>query len=374
MPKKENIIPQIEEIPVESLIIDKDFNPRIPKLFGENKKELAAQVDAYGGIDASKHFVQYVEKKDGLHVRGGHTLIAVAKDKGISVVPAMRCEMDAVEEQINLVTSNTGHPLSAYEQGTVYIRLRDGTTNPNDLQPGEEIRAPMEIKEIAKAVGRSHELVRQCILIRESSEPIAALIEAGVVATSVILASRSLASEKKDGKPVLDPKKQLKIIQAAIANARSEGREVASKTNFDAIKSDFVKPFKAATPPKPGKSPAGPAGHQEEETPDNAIPGADASDSGASAEQSDSPEADSTPEEPTSDQPTIGDANPALQLFKPEPPPLPVAVKAKDAKQLREAIIAAINTADAENDLEEKAVEKMADLIVKAVTVFLSPI
>lgn len=231
---KEQAQPVIESLKVSDLTVEPGFNVRSEKQFKANVKELSALVGANGFIDASIHVVQYVERGGKKLIRGGHTLHAAAQELGMLVVPAIKVEFDSVQEQLNLVTSNTGHPLSPFEQGTVYIRLRDGESA-EGKEPGDTVREPMTAKAIALAVGLTERRVLDCMAIREASPEIGELIEAGAVSANVVTRINQL--DKSDTK-------RLQIIKAAINHAKDEGRDCATKQDLDAIKGQYVTPKK----------------------------------------------------------------------------------------------------------------------------------
>lgn len=256
---KDQTTPVIELLKLSDLHVEDGFNVRSPKQFAANVKELSASIEAVGHIDASVHCIQFVERDGKKLIRGGHTLHAAAKELGIKHVPSIKVEFDSTQEQVNLITSNGRHPLSSYEQGTVYKRLVDGEST-EGKEPGQSVRAPMLAKAVAAAVGLSERHVLNCIAIREASPEIAALIESGAVSAGVVTRVNQL--EKSDGK-------RLTIIKAAIQNAKSNDRETATKQDLDAIKDKFVapKPLKAAkpanaAPTKPASEPGAQSGSE----------------------------------------------------------------------------------------------------------------
>lgn len=254
--KKHPTPPTIEIIKISELTVEKGFNAREPEKFKQNVKELRPQIEARGFLDPSTHVIQYVERDGKKLVRGGHTLLETAKQLGYKEVPACKTELDSVQEQLNLITSNTGKPLSQYEQGTVYIRLRDGQLRDGvewdengKVKEGKKVRAidyakdwrrkPMNQSEIADAIGVSREYVSQCVIVREAAPEISAkMLEGKISARGVLEALRGVKS--------LD--KQSKVINAAIAAAEAEGKETATDKHVKAVKDQVLEKRQVAAP------------------------------------------------------------------------------------------------------------------------------
>lgn len=254
--KKHTAPPIIELLKPSELTVEKDFNPREAAQFKDNVKEVRASIEARGFIDPSIHVVQYVERDGKKLVRGGHTLLEAAKTLGLKEVPACKTDLDPISEQVNLITSNTGHPLSKYEQGTVYVRLRDGELR-KGLEWGENgqvkegkkeraldekkdfYRVPMTGAEIAVAIGCSEEYISQCFIVRECPPEIAEKMLAGKIGVRALL---------KALRNVNMVEKQIKIVNAAIAAAKEDGKDCATVEHVKAVKDQFMEKKQVAAP------------------------------------------------------------------------------------------------------------------------------
>ena len=214
---------QIEILPIGELQVEPGFNIRDEKTFSDNVKQLSQHIKAHGGIDASMHVVQYVDRDGKKMIRGGHTLHASAKLLGYKEVPAIKCEMDSTQEIVNLITSNTGAPLSQKEQGIAYIRLRDGG----------EGRGGLAMKEISSLVGYTMQHISNCILLNEQPENIAKLIIEGNFSSNAFILAQKAVKNDSDLE---------KIMIAAKAEADKEGKTTVTEKHVKAIKDQFVKP------------------------------------------------------------------------------------------------------------------------------------
>jgi hypothetical protein len=231
-PAPQQTSPKVEWLNLGDLLIEEGFNPRTKKSFEKNTKELAEMISATGFIDPSIHCIQFIERDGKKYIRNGFTLHAAAKVNGMKQVPAIKTSMDATQELINLVTSNAGHPLTPYEQGEVYIRLRDGT-DPKALKVGEEGRPDMKPVEIAKHVGYTLTHVCNCIAIREASPEIREMLLAGTINANAFTAAKA---------NVEDSDKVLKILNAAVKQAKEDGKECATDLHVKKVKAQFVEP------------------------------------------------------------------------------------------------------------------------------------
>lgn len=218
----------IEWLNLTALTIEEGFNPREQKSFTENVNEIARLIEARGIIDPSIHCIQYVERGGKKLVRNGHTLYAAAKKLGKKQVPAIATKMDSIQEIANLIISNSGHPLTPFEQGTVYIRLRDGS---NNEKVGEEIRDPMNMAEIAKLFGISATHVSNCIALHEVSGEAREFLIAGKISANAITAARRNCEDEAT---------ILKVLKAAIKKADDEGKSVATEKHVKEVKDQFV--------------------------------------------------------------------------------------------------------------------------------------
>lgn len=247
--------PTIELLKPSELTVEKDFNPRQTQTFKENVKDVSASIKARGFIDPSIHVVQYIERDGKKLVRGGHTLLEAAKSLGIKEVPACRTELDPLSEQLNLITSNATHPLTRYEKGLVFVRLRDGQLKDGikwdeggKVKEGKVVRppkaddyyrAPMKGSEIAAAIGVSVEYVSASMIISEADEQVSQkLLDGKINANGVRDALRSVPSVEK----------QVRIINAAIAHAKEDGRESANEKDVKAVKDQFMEKKQVAAP------------------------------------------------------------------------------------------------------------------------------
>jgi hypothetical protein len=365
--KKTDQPPIIELLATKDLLVEEGFNVRSPRDFKANTIELTALVEANGGkIDPSIHVVQYVEREGKKLIRGGHTLHAVATALGIKTIPAIKTEMDGVQELVNLVTSNAGHPLSPLEQGEVYKRLVAGG-NAEDTPVGQEIRAPMIHAEIARAVGYTASHVQQCICVAESIPEIRELILDGSVSPNVVRdANRQIETDSK----------RLACINAAIKLAKSEDKETATLKHYEAVKAGYVKPKKLKavstseqTPATPSDAPSGASMPEAQEKPAGGQSEEDSADSEAQ------PEPDQPDEAPVG-QTNVGAVMPELDLSSPETEKPAPALKPKEVKKLDAAIRAEIAATSDRMDLglDDTDIDAMADNIMGVISSHQSPI
>lgn len=226
-------------------------------------KEVASQMEASGDNQAAFP-IRYISAPDGnLYVRN-HSTFAAAELRDWKTAYFREITEYAhgtAEDKLDLVNSNNGgHPVGAYEQGELYASLIVGITEPYE-EDGEikhrEIIAPMTRKEIAEKRGISEERVRQCEAIFELPEEIAGLIEAEQISADLGRKAMQLAKQ--------DAKKALRICKAAIENAKTDGKDKATRKHFDAIKDDF-KPDMIADNGKTPKTKAGKSGGESTNT------------------------------------------------------------------------------------------------------------
>lgn len=237
-------------IPIEKVRVQEGYNDliRTPKEVANNAKEVAQFMETQG--DNPELFpIRFVEIDKEMFTRNHATLLA-AQQRGWTHIYAVKSphEPGSTADYLDLLMSNnSGHPVGRIAQGRLYKELRDGLAEDDKevlakIEPGSEVpwkRAPMTEQEIGDACKPvySAEHVRQCIVLAESSPEIQELMENGSVSANIVVTARGWAKE--------DEGKQLKILKAALRNARENGSDKATKKHLDAVKSDFVK-LKAA--------------------------------------------------------------------------------------------------------------------------------
>ncbi len=237
--------PTILEIKLSELIIDPTLSGRTKKEISENAKELAPKMQAFQSWDATQPgAIFYRDKKP--HLARGFTRVAAAEIAGLTSGFFMEVPDDTASLRTEAIRSNTGKPISAREQGRIYVAMRDG--NAETATKGETVLAPMATAEIAKEVGYSRQWIDQCIGIYEETPEIAELIESDLVTSGAINRARQIA-KKEDKSP--DDAGRLRMLKAAIKAAQADGRPRAAEDDVNAVRSEYF-PIKSDAP-KRGK-------------------------------------------------------------------------------------------------------------------------
>ena len=232
MPKSQTT-PIIEEIPLASLVQNLALAGRSQKEISENAKALKPLM-ANGWSQSQPG--AYFERNGEKHLLAGFTRTKAAMDAGHKTGFFVKVADSAADNRLACIRTNAGKPISPYEQGRVYAAMRDGLP-PEMAKVGEEVMDPMKLDDIAKAAGCSRQWVDSCICIFEQPPEIGALIEENKVSAAIVNRSNQL---------VKDPVKRLKFLNAAVAEAKSDGKETATMKHLDAVRPKFA-PLKAAT-------------------------------------------------------------------------------------------------------------------------------
>lgn len=229
------IVPEIKSLKLSDLVVDIGLSGRSEREIKENAKSLAGAISAAGGWDVTQPGAFFM-RDDKPHLARGFTRHAACVISDVRDGYFVEIEDDPAKLRTEAIRSNMGKPISAYEQGKIYVQMRDGT-NADEAKVGDVILAPMKMKEIAREVGYTEQHVSNCICIFESSPEIGELIQAGKVSAGIVVRSAQL---------VKDPAKQLRFLKAAIKKAAEEGKDCATMKHLDAVKADFapVKPVK----------------------------------------------------------------------------------------------------------------------------------
>lgn len=235
--------PAILSIPLKELVIDETLSGRTRKEISDNAKALAPKMEAFSEWDATQPGAIF--KRDGKnHLARGFTRVAASEIAGIKTGWFMEVPDDIASLRTEAIRSNTGKPITAREQGRIYAAMRDG--NAETAKKGDVILAPMKLQEISDAIGYSVQWIAACIGIYEETPEIAALIEADEVTSGAITRARQIA-KNEDKTP--DDAGRLKLLKAAIKNAKDDGRPRAAEDDVNAVRHDLF-PIKADAPKK----------------------------------------------------------------------------------------------------------------------------
>lgn len=336
-------------IPANSIHFQDGYNSivRSRSEFAQNVKDVEKSMEAQG--DNPELFpIKYVTLGKEKFTRN-HATLQAALNRGWKEVYAMPSphEANSVADLLDLVHSNNGgHPLSRVSQGKLYAKLAEGELDEEamakalkDAKPGEEVpqiwkREPMSLDQIASACkpAYSSEHIRQCKLLAEVTPEIGALLESDQVSSRVVIKAIALAKD--------DDTKALRIIRAAIRNAKEDGKETATEKHFDAIKAEFQPVRKLVADGKTTKEAPASAQNGTQEPP------------------KDEKEDDTPPTLPTGNS-----EEPASELFTKSESQSPV--KAKDAKKALLTIIAKW-CEDTANVYEDSEMEDLATRIIEA--------
>lgn len=233
----------IIEIPIKELVIDESLSGRTKKEIAANAKDLAPKLAAFGRWDVTQPGAVFY--RDGKpHLARGFTRVAACD--GISKVGFfIELPDDVTSLRTEAIRSNAGKPISASEQGRIYVAMRDG--NAETAKKGDTVLAPMKIKDISDAIGYSVQWVTACIGIFEETPDIAELIETEQVGSGAVTRARQIA--KKDNEP--DDAGRFKLLKAAVKHAAAEGRAKATEDDVNTVRHELF-PIKSDAP-KRGK-------------------------------------------------------------------------------------------------------------------------
>lgn len=224
---------KILQIPLDELEINIVYSGRTEKEINANAKELV-EVKAKGWDEAQPG--QVFKRDDKWHLAAGFTRRAAALAGGHKTGYFIEIPDEPARLRSVAIRSNSGKPISSLAKGHIFLAMRAGS-DVEKLAAGEVALPPMTSQEIADEVGCTRQMVDTCIALAESCPEIQEMIEAGLVATSIVKRSRELAKG--------DEKLQIKALKAAIRKAKEDGKETATMQHFDAIKAE-VFPLKAA--------------------------------------------------------------------------------------------------------------------------------
>lgn len=166
-------------------------------------------------------------------VVAGHRRLAAVKlllDAGVEIktlpcMPELRNTSDA-DRDLDLITSNSGKPLTGIEKSMVYARLA---------------KYGWSEEQIAKRVGVSSQHVRDMLTLHVVPEPIKEMIEAGAVSAS--LAVKTVRSEGEDA---------TEVLEKAVTTAKADGKAKVTPKELAKVESTKAAAKKAAsTNPKP---------------------------------------------------------------------------------------------------------------------------
>lgn len=132
--------------------------------------------------------LQIYNKGDFLHVKDGHRrlrAINVALSRGVDIqsVPCIYMSGESEEQRtFDLITCNSGTPLTKLEHGIVFLRLQNFGYNQTD---------------IAKRIAKSPAYVNQCVALANTPKKVQDLLSSGVVNDSTVLATIGTVDESK---------------------------------------------------------------------------------------------------------------------------------------------------------------------------------
>lgn len=256
---------KIETLDLSTLLVQENYNVRAPGELHSNAKEIASLMEATGDNHEDPRFlIRYAQNGKGKYTRS-HATLEAAKMRKWEKVCAVKVAFEAgtVDDDLDLIHSNNaGHPLTRYQQGAVYARLRDGIWEDSQeaiarTAMGEEvqqknIREPMKMEDIAAKTNKTRQHIADCITIYESPEAVGDMIEEGKISSGIVVTAAGWAKNKSGE---VSDTKLTQILRAAHARAKSEGDEKATKKHLDAIKAQFVEQKAVSTTPKAADKP-----------------------------------------------------------------------------------------------------------------------
>lgn len=242
--------PAILSIPLKELVIDLNGDGH-PKYAGRSNKEIAAnakaktpEIESFGGWNPNYPGVVFKGDDGKWHLAAGFSRKEACETLGFKTGFFAETANDAHALRLIPFTSNSGTAISPRERGRLFVEMRDG--NEATAKKGEVILAPMTSLEIANETKFKRQWVDACIGIYEETPEIAALIEADEVTSGAITRARQIA-KNEDKTP--DDAGRLKLLKAAIKNAKDDGRPRAAEDDVNAVRHDLF-PIKADAPKK----------------------------------------------------------------------------------------------------------------------------
>lgn len=232
-------MPEIQKLHLKSLVVDTALSGRSESEIKQNAKTLAPLIQAKGEWDISQPG-QFFMRGGKPHLLVGFTRTQACNDLGIKEGYFVEVPDDPAANRTACIRTNAGKGISAIQQGRLFLAMAEGT-DPATLKKGEVAMAPMKHEDIAREVGLSQAWVGRCIIIASSPKDISAMVECDPpqVSPNIVPLAKTLAKD--------DEAKWRKILNAAIAEAKRDGKETATKKHFDAIKGEFAPKLKADT-------------------------------------------------------------------------------------------------------------------------------
>jgi hypothetical protein len=226
---------KIEKLELSKIVVEPLLSGRTDNEIKENAKALAPSMKAAGGWDESQPG-QVFKRNGNLHLLSGFTRYNASILNGETHGYFVTVPDEPASIRTACIRTNLGKPISPFEQGRIYVGMKDGT-NIVTAKAGETVLAPMEIKDIAAAVGFTRQHIENCIAIFTETPEIAALIVDGKISAGVAVKAKQW---------IKDDAKRLKMLEAAVKIAASEDKKPATQKHLDAVKSEFVE-LKAVT-------------------------------------------------------------------------------------------------------------------------------
>lgn len=231
---------EIQKIPLKELVVDIGLSGRSQKEINQNAKSLSPEIKAAKGWDRAQPG-QFFTRNGERHLAAGFTRKAASELEGFDFGYFVEVKDEPEKLRTAAIRTNSGKPISAYEQGRIYIQMRDGTPEEQskNAEKGAIIFGQMTTTEIATEVGKTKQHIENCIAIFSETPEIGELLEQGLVSANVVVRAQQLV--KADGK-------RFSMLKAAIAQAKEDGKECATPKHLAAVQSRFV-------PVKAGKGP-----------------------------------------------------------------------------------------------------------------------
>lgn len=216
-----------------------DFNIRLDSPQHEAKIEWLTDQMIEHGYKQDKPIAAFVAKEDGkdvLYITDGHTrhkavMRAIAKGKNIERVPVVVKPRgtDMVDLTLDLVTSNSGEPLTPLEVGIVCKRL---------------IGNGLDAKEIARRLGYTPEYVNSLLDLVAAPAELKKMVTEGKVAPSL-----AVEEVKKHG-----GKGATERIKAAVKVAEADGKGKVTKRHVEAAANGHSTAKRGANPAPAAKT------------------------------------------------------------------------------------------------------------------------
>lgn len=213
------------QVPYEQLYIIPGYNVREHDEDYEAHIESLTKLIMANGYDRDKPMSGYVVEIEGVSriaVTAGHTrylAVGRARERGcdIQTVPVITKPRGTSMEDmtIDLVTSNSGRPLTPFEVGTVIKRL---------------ISYGMDEKVISEKLGVTLGYVNDLLTLQSASRPIREMVRTGKVSANL-----AITMIKKHGI------KAAGVLQEAVKTAQSSGKKKASAKHVEPSHKEKVK-------------------------------------------------------------------------------------------------------------------------------------